>query len=182
MTDTTYTTSRAQRLGERLFNFLITRIPSHTVRQVWLRLCGASIGQGSSIMMRSTVLGPHRLVIGDNVSIGSSVLLDARGGLLVEDDVVIASDVHVVTGDHDADSPDFAIRLSPVSIGHHAWIASRATVLRDVAIGVGAVVGAASLVRHDVNDMDIVAGVPARVVGRRSSTLDYHPTFRPLLY
>ncbi|MGU3432784.1 acyltransferase [Actinomycetes bacterium M1A6_2h] len=177
-----YASSRKEQLGERLFNFLITNIPSHIVRQGWLRYFGATIGTGSSIMMGSTAFGLHRLVIGNNCSIGSSVLLDARGGLTVDDDVVIASDVQIITGNHNVDSNDFGICLEPVHIRHHAWVASRAMILQNVTIGVGAVVGAQSLVRHSVGDMEIVAGTPAKVRGKRTSTLDYHPTFRPALY
>ncbi|KQU28313.1 MULTISPECIES: acyltransferase [unclassified Rhodococcus (in: high G+C Gram-positive bacteria)] len=182
MNSAPYSSTRKEQLGERVFNFLITHIPSHTLRQGWLRFFGATIGTGSSIMLGSTTFGLRRLVIGNNVSIGSSVLLDARGGLLIDDDVVIASDVHIITGDHDVDSDDFGVRLGPVHVGHHAWIASRATVLRDVEIGAGAVIGAASLVRRDVGEMEIAAGVPATALGKRTSALDYHPTFRPLLY
>ena len=178
---TGYAGTRSDRIGERLFNLVITHVPSHTLRQAWLRRFGATIGRGSSIMLGTTVFGARRLVIGDDVSIGSSVLLDARGGILVENDAVLASDVHVITGDHDPDSPDFGTRYGPVAIGHHAWIASRATVLRDVTIGAGGVVGAASLVRKDVGPLQIVAGVPAAVVGRRNSDLTYSAHFRPIL-
>lgn len=177
-----YVSSRKEQFGERLFNFLITNIPSHTIRQGWLRYFGATIGTGSSIMMGSTAFGLHRLVIGDNCSIGFSVLLDARGGITIDDDVVIASDVQIITANHDVDSSDFAVNLGPVRIGHHAWVASRAMVLQNVSIGAGAVVGAQSLVRTSVGDMEIAAGIPAKVRGTRTSTLDYHPTFRPAFY
>ncbi|SFA53085.1 Acetyltransferase (isoleucine patch superfamily) [Rhodococcoides kroppenstedtii] len=177
-----YVSSRKEQFGERMFNFLITNIPSHTIRQWWLRYFGATLGTGSSIMMGSTVFGLHRLRIGNNVSIGFSVLLDARGGITIDDDVVIASDVQIITAQHTVDSDDFHVTLGPVHIQHHAWVASRAMVLQNVTIGVGAVVGAASLVRTDVGELEIAAGIPAKARGTRKSTLDYHPTFRPLLY
>ncbi len=175
-------TNAREQIGERLFNFAVTHFPSHTVRQAWLRAFGARIGKGTSIMMGTRVHGLQQIVIGDNCSIGSRCLLDARGDLVIEDDVVVASDVHLISGQHVVDSDDFGRYHSPITIGHHAWIASRAMVVVGVDIGYGAVVGAASLVRDDVEPMEIVAGVPARHRGVRKSTLDYHPTFRPLLY
>lgn len=181
MTDV-YQSRRTTQLGERIFNWAITRIPSHWIRQSFLRKFGATIGTNTSIMMGTTVLGIDRLVIGDNCSIGFDCMLDARGGLTLDNSVVLASDVHIITGQHLVHSDDFAIELGPVHIGHHAWIASRATILQGLTIGTGAVVGGCSMVRTSVPDMKIVAGVPAKIVGTRESTLDYHPVFRPLLY
>jgi putative colanic acid biosynthesis acetyltransferase WcaF len=177
-----YSTNRKVQFGERLFNWLVTYIPSHTIRQGFLRFFGATIGAGTSIMMGTTVFGLNRLVIGDNCSIGFGVLLDARGGITIDDDVVFASDVHIITAKHIIDSDDFAAVVEPVYIKHHAWLASRSTVLLGVTIGVGAVVGACSLVNSDVDDMAIVAGTPAKLRAKRESSLDYHPNFRPLLY
>jgi putative colanic acid biosynthesis acetyltransferase WcaF len=177
-----YSTNRREQFGERFFNYLITHIPSHTIRQAFLRYFGVNIGRNTSIMMGATILGLGRLVIGNNCSIGFNVVLDARGGLVIDDDVVLASDVHVITARHIIDSDDFGVTVAPVHLKHHAWVASRSTVLQDVTIGVGAVVGACSLVNTDVEDMAIVAGLPAKVRGTRKSTLDYHPVWRPLLY
>ncbi|TRW80491.1 acyltransferase [Mycolicibacterium sp. 018/SC-01/001] len=174
--------SLREKLGERLYNNIVTHIPFHFVRQFVLRFGGAKIGRNSSILVGSTVLGLASLEIGDCCSIGFRVLLDARGGLVIEDSCVLASDVQIITGKHIIDSDDFGIEMGPVRIGHHAWIASRATVLQDVTIGVGAVVGACSLVNSDVDDMAVVAGVPARVLGKRNSSLNYRPKWRPLLY
>jgi maltose O-acetyltransferase len=47
------------------------------------------------------------------------------------------------------------------------WIGVRATVLPGVHIGRGAVVAAGAVVTRDVAPLSIVAGVPARVIGRR---------------
>lgn len=53
------------------------------------------------------------------------------------------------------------------TIGNDVWIGTNATILRDVAIGDGAVVGANSVVTKDVPPYAIVAGVPARVIKYR---------------
>ena len=69
-----------------------------------------------------------------------------------------------------------------MTIGDHAWLASRTTVVAGVSIGRGAVVGACSLVRTDVEERTIVAGVPAVVRGQRTSALNYSTRFRRLFY
>ncbi|MBT0565929.1 acyltransferase [Williamsia sp. CHRR-6] len=165
-----------------MYNFLITHIPFHAVRQNFLRLFGMKIGRETSIMMGTRVFGLRGITIGNNCSIGFNVLLDGRGRIRIDDDVVIASDVHIITGKHLVHSPDFGIELRPVTVGHHAWLASRSTILQGVTIGVGAVVAACSMVTTDVDEMAIVGGLPAKPLGVRKSTLEYHPFFRPLLY
>lgn len=55
-----------------------------------------------------------------------------------------------------------------LEIGHDAWIGARAIILRACRrIGIGAVVGAGSVVTKEVPDFAIVAGNPARIIGRR---------------
>jgi acetyltransferase-like isoleucine patch superfamily enzyme len=174
--------SKFSTLGERLFNNYVTHIPSHTIRQAWLRFFGAEIGRGTAILMGTTVRNLHRIKIGDNCSIGFRVLIAAGGGVVIEHDTVIASEVQIITGRHIVDSDDFGTEFAPIHICHHAWISSRATILQGVTVGVGGVVGACALANRDVDDMTIVAGIPAKVVGKRTSSLSYSGKFRPILY
>jgi len=55
---------------------------------------------------------------------------------------------------------------APIRIGSNVWIGFDSIVLPGVTIGHGAVVGARSVVAHDVPDNCVVAGNPARVVKR----------------
>jgi acetyltransferase-like isoleucine patch superfamily enzyme len=56
-----------------------------------------------------------------------------------------------------------------VVIGDRVWLGTRAVVLKGVTIGDGAVVAAGAVVTRDVPAGAVVAGVPARVVGRADS-------------
>lgn len=57
---------------------------------------------------------------------------------------------------------------SPIEIGHDSWIGANAIILPKVgSIGIGAVVGAGSIVTRDVPPFAIAVGAPARVVGFR---------------
>jgi putative colanic acid biosynthesis acetyltransferase WcaF len=171
-----------EQLGERLYNLIITRIPSQRIRVAWLRLFGATIGKKTSIMLGTRVHGLRQLTIGDNCSIGMRCLLDARGQLTLDDCVVLANDVHTIAGHHVVNSDDFGRYLSPIHIGHHVWVANRSMVLAGVFIGEGAVVSACSMVRDDVPAMAVVAGVPAKQVGVRESSLAYRPNVAPKVY
>ncbi|MCI0139976.1 acyltransferase [Arthrobacter bambusae] len=173
---------RIRYAAEVTFNWVGTYVPSHFVRQHWMETAGSSIGLGSSIFMGTKIFGADKLRIGADTSIGFRCVLDSRGGLTVGDRVVVASDVQIITGSHDVHSDGFDAVFLPVDIGNSAWIASRATILQGSRIGEGAVVAAASLVRQDVRPREIVAGVPARRVGERSSSLKYNPRYRPAFY
>lgn len=58
------------------------------------------------------------------------------------------------------------VKTAAVSIDEDAWIGFNAAIMKGVRIGRGAVVGACSVVVHDVPDFAIVVGNPARVVGQ----------------
>lgn len=165
-------------VGFAIFNVVVTHFPSHHLRLGTLRLWGASIGKGTSISRGTTVLDIHNLTIGEDCSIGFRCMLDARGGITIGHDVVLASDTHLITGRHDPQADDFAASFRPIIIGDYAWVASRSTIVDGVTLGRGAVVGACSLVLRDVDAMQIVAGVPAEPRGVRTSALQYSARYR----
>ena len=169
------------RIGSLLYNMFVTYIPSHTVRLGFLRLFGAKIGKGSSIMRTTAILDPEFLRIGTNSTIGMRCLIDARASVWIGDNVTLASDVHVVGGGHDINHPDFLpVPGIPTVICDYVWIASRAMTLPCV-IGRGAVVAAHSLVTKDIGECEVVGGVPAKVIAKRDpEALKYSASYRPL--
>ncbi len=54
-----------------------------------------------------------------------------------------------------------------VTIGNDVWVGARAIILPQVTIGDGAIIGAGSVVTHDVPPYAIVAGVPAKIIRYR---------------
>jgi acetyltransferase-like isoleucine patch superfamily enzyme len=101
-----------------------------------------SIGEGSFVNHRSELIAHERVEIG-------------RHCLLAWDVQVLDSDSHSVDG---------LPHTAPVVIGDRVWIGCRATVLKGVTIGDGAVVAAGSVVTRDVPARALVAGNPARSV------------------
>jgi acetyltransferase-like isoleucine patch superfamily enzyme len=81
---------------------------------------------------------------------------------------------YVIGGDHDFSNPEKPVldqeRTSAgVTIGRGVWMGAGAKILDGVSIGEHAVIGAASVVRENVEAYAIAVGVPARVVSSRSS-------------
>jgi virginiamycin A acetyltransferase len=55
----------------------------------------------------------------------------------------------------------------PINIGNDVWIGAQSIILSGVSVGDGAIIGAGSVVTHDVEPYAVVAGVPAERVGWR---------------
>jgi acetyltransferase-like isoleucine patch superfamily enzyme len=137
--------------------------------------------------------GYGRLVLGRFVHLGDGTRLHAHEGTLrIGDKCVFGRDVTITcyldielgpaslladwcyvcdfdhrTGDLDRPIKDQGIVKSPVRIGPDCWLGTKATVLRGSDVGRGVVVGAHSVVRGEVPDYAIVAGIPARIVKDR---------------
>lgn len=111
------------------------------------------------------------MTIGSNVSAMHNVFLDpGRPWLLsIGDDVIISFNVSVLTHDASALLQTGYSRLAPVSIGSRVFIGAHAVILPGVTIGDDAVIGAGSVVSHDVPSGTVAAGSPARKIADISS-------------
>lgn len=104
--------------------------------------------------------------------VGPNSILYGHGGLAIGAGCAIAGLTMIVPANHRFARVDQPIRaqgseLLPISIGDDVWIAGGAVVLGGATIGDGAVVGAGAVVRGTVAARAVVAGVPAREIGRR---------------
>ena len=160
-----------------LTNYVINNVPSFAVRHAWYRrVLGIQIGRDAGIHLGCYIwsYGPRQirrdgLTIGDYSRINRDCCLDARGSLRIGNNVSVSAEVMVLTAAHGVNDPDFRVETSPVVIEDHVWIGVRAIVLPGVTLGRGSVVAAGSVVTRDVPPLAIVAGVPAKPVGTRSS-------------
>lgn len=164
---------RSSALFTYLFNSFVTHCPVLSVRLKWLRFIGLKCSDNVSVFRGVSVYGAANIVLGDRVVVGYNVCLDGRGGILVGPDTVISSYCHLLTADHDVDSPTFDGRLSPIVIGNHCWICSRTLVLKGVTLGDYAVTAANSVVCKSFPKNSIVGGCPAKFIRYRACDSDY---------
>lgn len=117
---------------------------------------------------------PFRTDFGHNIKVGRDsyvnwdCLFMDRGGITLGDGVLIAPKVNLITLNHVSDPHNLTATVCrPIVIGDRVWIGTGATVLPGVTVGDNAVIGAAAVVTKDVAANTIVAGNPARVIGRK---------------
>ena len=159
-------------------NRLVAYFPSGHVRLCFYRhVMRLDIAPGVRILSGLWLDCRGQCRIGPNTIINQNCRLDNRGGIEIGANVSVSPDVHILTADHDLSSPDFKGRELPVHIGDRSFIGSRAIILPGVTLSEGCGVGAGSVVTKDVERGAIVAGVPARVIGRRPDNLRYDTTY-----
>lgn len=84
--------------------------------------------------------------------------------IIIGNDVKISEDVMIRDSDNHAIIREGYKKTSPITIGNHVWIGARATILKGVAIGDGAIIAAGAVVTKDVPPATLVAGVPAKTI------------------
>lgn len=94
--------------------------------------------------------------------------------MCIGNNVDIAQSAYIWTEQHDYNSSTYSGVIKPVIIEDYVWIAARATVLPGVTIHKGDVVACGAVVTKDVPENVIVAGVPAKIIGKRECDLKYH--------
>lgn len=160
----------------------VSRLPSHELRIRLYRRLGAKIGPCTSVHKGCRFYDIRKLKIGPHCVINSDVILDAREGLSIGENVSISEQTAIYTQEHDLDDPKFATRGGPVRIEDYAFVGARALILPGVTIGKGAAVAAGAVVTRDVAPYDVVAGVPAKKIRERSRDLQYVMEYRRMFY
>lgn len=140
-------------------------------------MCARGANLGELVIVEDVVIRGKlaKLTVGRHSFIGGRAYIALHDNIVIGNNVVINEGVRLLTGSHDTRSPIWEQISSEIKIGDFAWIAAGAIILPGVVIGKGSVVGAGSVVTKDVGDFEIVAGNPARVVGRRVTELEYSP-------
>ena len=128
------------------------------------------IGDNTFIAADCTLHGP--LEIGNEVAINHHCILDGgRAGIKLHDQVRIAAYCHLYAFDHGMalDQPIYqqAVRSQGIEIGRDVWLGAHVGVKDGVKIAAHAVVGMNSMVTKDIQEREIVAGNPAKLIRYR---------------
>ncbi|WP_405303984.1 acyltransferase [Methanobrevibacter sp.] len=155
--------AEAGRMAETVFKLNHTMQNTDEYNNLLKELFGDNLGENSRIMPPIAGAAFDHIKIGDNVFINSNSLLMARGGITIEDDVMFAANVQLLSNNHDEYDRQ-VLTCKPIHIKKGAWIGAGASILPGVTVGKYAIVGAGAIVTKDVGDYEVAVGVPAKVV------------------
>jgi acetyltransferase-like isoleucine patch superfamily enzyme len=126
---------------------------------------------GTEVDNSTTLFTPFYTNLGIFTTLGKNVFINHAcsfldiGGITIEDEVLIAARVNLVTEDHPVNPVERkTLVVKPIVIKRNAWIGAAATILPGVTVGENSVVAAGSVVTKDVPANTLVAGVPAKII------------------
>jgi len=150
---------------------------------VWMRAVEISrnwgditLGANCSLDRGVTLLcsGPEtgdKIRIGRDTYINRGTMLDAHKKIWIGERVMVGPGCYITDSDHGmklgVPVKDQPMVKGEVVIEDEAWVGADVTILKNVHIGRGAIVAAGAVVTKDVGMNEMVAGVPAKLLGRR---------------
>jgi acetyltransferase-like isoleucine patch superfamily enzyme len=116
------------------------------------------------------------IAIEPNVYIGPYCILYGHGGLTIGRDTMIGAHTVMVPANHGFGRIEMPMNVQPltkegITVAEDVWIGANCSILDDVRIGKGAVIGAGSVVTKDIEAYGVAFGVPAFVVRSRRGEL-----------
>jgi acetyltransferase-like isoleucine patch superfamily enzyme len=135
------------------------------IRAIFSRLVGKKVDESF------VILPPFYTDFGENIQIGKNVFVNHactfmdRGGITLEDNVLIGPKVNLITTNHPLDPTQRRATVShPIVIGKNVWVGANTTILAGVTVGENSVIAAGAVVTKDVPPNTIVGGVPAKII------------------
>lgn len=135
------------------------------IQQIFSRLTGRKVDESFELLAPFYTDFGKNIVVGKNVFINQNCTFMDRGGITLEDCVLIAPQVNLITINHTIDPKRRRDTESkPIHIFKNVWIGAGATVMPGVTIGENAIIAAGSVVTKDIPPGVIAAGVPAKII------------------
>lgn len=116
---------------------------------------------------------PPTIVIGNGCSLGYNTQINASNRIEIGDDVLFVSNVYITDHYHgnisiaEMDTPPSQRQIyskGPVVIGNRCWLGQNVSIMPNVTLGEGCIVGANSVVTHSFPANSVIAGCPAKLI------------------
>lgn len=139
------------------------------IRYIYLKSLAKKCGNNVAIMQNVYFFNIDKLEIGNNVSFHPMCYIDSLGTIIIGNNVSIAHGVSIISFNHGYNDLETPIKYQKVETGkifidENVWIGAKATILPNVNIEQGSIIGANSVVTHDVKKNTITGGIPNKVI------------------
>lgn len=136
-----------------------------TIRMILSQITNTQIDKNTTVFTPLYINYGKHLSIGKNVFINFDCTFLALGGITIEDNVLIAPKVSLLSEGHPvASNQRHSLVPGHIHIKKNAWIGANATILSGVTIGQNSIVAAGAVVSKNVPDNTIVGGIPAKFI------------------
>lgn len=135
------------------------------IRDLLSQITGTEIDESVAVFTPLYINYGKHTKIGKNVFINFDCTFLDLGGITIEDNVLIAPKVSLLSEGHPV-SPEnrHSLMSGHIHIKKNAWIGAGAIILQGVTIGENAIVAAGAVVSKDVPDNTIAGGIPAKII------------------
>lgn len=135
------------------------------IRDLLSQITGSEIDESVAVFTPLYINYGKHTKIGKNVFINFDCVFLDLGGITIEDNVLIAPKVSLLSEGHPVASNERqSLVPGHIHIKKNAWIGAGATILPGVTIGENAVVAAGAVVSKDVPANTVVGGIPAKII------------------
>jgi len=135
------------------------------IRSLLSRITGTEIDESVAVFTPLYINYGKHTRIGKNVFINFDCTFLDLGGITIEDNVLIAPKVSLLSEGHPLSPHNrHSLTVGHIHIKKNAWIGAGATILPGVTIGENAIVAAGAVVSKDVPANTIVGGIPAKII------------------
>jgi putative colanic acid biosynthesis acetyltransferase WcaF len=139
----------------------------HGWRRFLLRMFGARVATGAVIHPSVRIWAPWNLEMKPYASLGPFVDCYNVAPVTLGAGSTVSQRACICTATHDYTKRRLPLVAKTIQIGADAWVCADVFLHPGVTVGEGAVVGARSVVAHDVPAWTIVSGMPARFLKQR---------------
>lgn len=132
----------------------------------------STIGENSIFTVNDRTLKHITLKVGNNCFIGRNNFFAVGKAIEIGDYCIFGNNCSLMCSDHIFESPLVPYRMSGattnkiIQIGANCWFGINVSIIGDVKIGHGSIIGANTVITKDIPPFSIVVGNPSKIIKR----------------
>lgn len=156
-----------------LINLITAILPNHLITnrirgflmKPFFGGCGKRLQIGKGVIINN----PGSLFLGNDCYISHYSYIQAKGKVYLEDNVIIGPMSVIASSKHIIENGVVTNKgiSNPIRIGKGTWCGGHVVISSGVTVGQGVVVGAGAVVTKDINNNEMVVGIPAKAIVKR---------------